>query len=74
MPDHDFVPRIVEPRLAKALEDAPVGFVLDLPARVTLDEIQRVPQGFTTLEAAVDRDRTPAGYLDRLLTGVGGPA
>ena len=117
VPDPDFVPRIVEPRLTEALEDAPVvllhgprqsgkstlvrsvgeahgrtylsfdddvvreaatsdpvGFVLDLPARVTLDEIQRVPQGFTTLEAAVDRDRTPAGYLDRLLTGVGGPA
>lgn len=109
MPGSDFVPRIVEPRLAEALEDAPVvllhgprqsgkstlvravgeahgrtylsfdddvvheaassdpvGFVLDLPARVTLDEIQRVPQLFTTLKAAVDRNRTPGRFL---LTG-----
>ena len=109
MPDPDFVPRIVEPRLTEALEDAPVvllhgprqsgkstlvrsvgeahgrtylsfdddvvreaatsdpvGFVLDLPARVTLDEIQRVPQLFTTLKAAVDRNRTPGRFL---LTG-----
>ena len=44
----------------------PVGFVRDLPARVTLDEVQRVPQLFTTLKAAVDRDRTPGRFL---LTG-----
>ena len=109
MPGSDFVPRIIEPRLVEALEDAPVvllhgprqsgkstlvrevgeadgrayfsfdddvvreaaasdpvGFVMDLPARVTLDEIQRVPQLFTTLKAAVDRDRTPGRFL---LTG-----
>jgi len=114
VPEADFVPRIVEPRLIEALEDTPVvlhhgprqsgkstlvravgeahgrdhlsfdddvvreaatsdpvGFVLDLPARVTLDEIQRVPQLFTTLKAAVDRDRTPASFIGRLLTGGG---
>jgi len=114
VPDPGCVPRLVEPRLAEALEDAPVvllhgprqsgkstavsslgqthgrtylsfdddvvreaassdpvGFVLDPPARVTLDEIKRVPQRFTTLEAAVDRERAPAGSLDRRLTGGG---
>jgi uncharacterized protein len=40
-----------------------VGFVLDLPARVTLDEIQRVPQLFMALKAAVDRDRTLGRFL-----------
>lgn len=102
-------PRLVEPRLVEALEDAPVvllhgprqsgkstlvrevgkahgrvylsfdddvvreaatsdpvGFVLDLPEHVTLDEIQRVPQLFTSLKSAVDRDRTPGRFL---LTG-----
>lgn len=34
--------------------------------RVTLDEVQRVPALFTTLKAAVDRDRTPGRFL---LTG-----
>jgi predicted AAA+ superfamily ATPase len=44
----------------------PIGFVRDLPDRVTLDEVQRVPQLFTTLKAAVDRDRKPGRFL---LTG-----
>lgn len=44
----------------------PVGFVRDLPGPATLDEVQRVPELFTTLKAAVDRDRTPGRFL---LTG-----
>lgn len=44
----------------------PVGFVRDLPGRATLDEVQRVPALFTSLKAAVDRDRTPGRFL---LTG-----
>ena len=44
----------------------PIGFVRDLPGPATLDEVQRVPELFTTLKAAVDRDRTPGRFL---LTG-----
>lgn len=44
----------------------PVGFVADLPKRVILDEVQRVPRLFTALKAAVDRHRTPGRFL---LTG-----
>ncbi len=51
--------------LASAQTD-PVGFVADLPARVILDEVQRAPLLFTTLKAAVDRDRVPGRFL---LTG-----
>ncbi len=50
---------------AAALSD-PVGFVADLPARAILDEVQRVPELFTTLKAAIDRDRTPGRFI---LTG-----
>jgi predicted AAA+ superfamily ATPase len=51
--------------LAAATSD-PVGFVDDLPERVILDEVQRVPALFTTLKRAVDRDRRPGRFL---LTG-----
>lgn len=44
----------------------PVGFVDGLPERVILDEIQHVPGLFTSLKAAVDRDRRPGRFL---LTG-----
>ncbi|MDQ3525844.1 MAG: ATP-binding protein [Chloroflexota bacterium] len=49
-----------------AAEADPVGFVDGLPERTILDEIQRVPGLFTTLKAAVDRDRRPGRFL---LTG-----
>jgi len=53
--------------VTRAAADAdPVGFVGDLPARATLDEVQRVPALFTALKTAVDRDRTPGRFL---LTG-----
>lgn len=38
-----------------ALED-PVGFVASLPARAILDEIQHLPQLFSPIKSAVDRD------------------
>lgn len=38
----------------------------DLPARAILDEVQRVPELFTTLKAAIDRDRAPGRFI---LTG-----
>ncbi|MEI6209516.1 MAG: ATP-binding protein [Desulfuromonadales bacterium] len=44
----------------------PVGFVGDLGRKVILDEVQRVPELFTSLKAAVDRDRTPGRFI---LTG-----
>ena len=52
--------------LRAAAEADPVGFVADLPERTVLDEVQRVPGLFTSLKAAVDRDRTPGRFL---LTG-----
>lgn len=50
---------------AAALAD-PAGFVDDLPARVTLDEVQRVPALFAALKSAVDRRREAGRFL---LTG-----
>ncbi len=44
----------------------PVGFVSGLPARTILDEVQRVPEIFTSLKAAIDRRRTPGRFI---LTG-----
>lgn len=44
----------------------PVGFVADLPDKAVLDEVQRVPELFTSLKAAVDRDRRPGRFI---LTG-----
>ena len=49
-----------------AAQRDPVGFVADLPARVILDEVQRVPSLFTALKAAVDRRRVPGRFI---LTG-----
>lgn len=44
----------------------PVGYVADLPAKVILDEVQRVPELFTSLKAAVDARRKPGRFI---LTG-----
>lgn len=44
----------------------PVGYVADLPARVILDEVQRVPELFTSLKAAVDARRDSGRFI---LTG-----
>jgi len=44
----------------------PIGFVGDLPERTTLDEVQRVPDLFTSLKTVIDRKRTPGRFL---LTG-----
>jgi predicted AAA+ superfamily ATPase len=52
-------------QLAAARAD-PVGFVADLPTQVILDEVQRVPELFASLKAAVDRDRRPGRFV---LTG-----
>ena len=45
-----------------ARED-PAGFVRNLPARVTLDEIQRVPELLPEIKLAVDADDRPGRFL-----------
>lgn len=53
--------------VARAAAQAdPVGFVDRLPERAILDEVQRVPDLFLSLKAAVDDDRRPGRLL---LTG-----
>ncbi len=44
----------------------PTGFIERLPSKVTLDEVQRVPELFTSIKLVVDRDRAPGRFL---LTG-----
>ena len=44
----------------------PVGFVVDLPERTILDEVQRAPELFPAIKSAVDGRRTPGRFL---LTG-----
>ena len=52
--------------LRAGAEVDPMGFVADLPDRVILDEVQRVPALFSALKLAVDRQRDPGRFL---LTG-----
>ena len=47
-------------------EADPLGFVAELPERVILDEVQRVPALFAALKLEVDRRRLPGRFL---LTG-----
>ncbi len=47
-------------------ESDPMGFIADLPERVVLDEVQRVPGLFTALKLEVDRRRAPGRFV---LTG-----
>ncbi len=49
-----------------AAQADPVGYVADLPEQVILDEVQRVPELFTSLKAAVDGQRKPGRFI---LTG-----
>lgn len=51
--------------LAAASRD-PAGFLAGLDGPVVLDEVQRAPELFLAIKAAVDRDRRPGRYL---LTG-----
>ncbi|MEA3231705.1 MAG: ATP-binding protein [Thermodesulfobacteriota bacterium] len=52
--------------LLSAAQSDPTGFVDDLPERAILDEVQRVPEIFTSLKLTIDRHRTPGRFL---LTG-----
>ncbi|MBW8074466.1 MULTISPECIES: ATP-binding protein [Metallibacterium] len=49
-----------------AAQADPAGFVSDLPERMILDEVQRVPALFAALKIAVDRKRVPGRFI---LTG-----
>lgn len=49
-----------------AAKDDPVGFVAGLSGPVILDEVQRAPEIFLPIKAAVDRNRKPGHFL---LTG-----
>lgn len=51
--------------LASAKSD-PVGFVANLPNRVILDEVQRVPEIFTSIKSVIDKRRTAGQFI---LTG-----
>ncbi len=49
-----------------AVRADPSGFVSDLPAKCILDEVQRVPEIFTSLKLAIDQRRSPGRFI---LTG-----
>lgn len=49
-----------------AAKSDPAGFINGLQGAATLDEVQRVPELFLAIKAAVDRQRTPGQFL---LTG-----
>jgi predicted AAA+ superfamily ATPase len=55
-----------EDAVRAAAQRDPTGFVAELPERVILDEVQRVPALFTAIKVAVDRRRVPGRFL---LTG-----
>lgn len=66
---------LLSPRQYLTLDDAvvlnaaksdPAGFINGLAGPVTLDEVQRAPELFLAIKAAVDRDRQPGRFL---LTG-----
>jgi hypothetical protein len=55
-----------DPGILAAARRDPNGFVAGLSAPVTLDEIQHVPELFSVIKAAIDRNRQPGRFL---LTG-----
>ncbi len=55
-----------DPAARAAATADPAGFVAGLPDRVILDEAQRVPELFSALKLAVDRQRQPGRFV---LTG-----
>lgn len=52
--------------VSSAARGDPIGFVGALPPKTILDEVQRVPEIFTSLKAAIDRRRTAGRFI---LTG-----
>ena len=64
-PQYAYVSFDDDSSLAFARSD-PVGFVMALPRKVVLDEVQRVPELMRAIKMAVDRDRAPGRFV---LTG-----
>jgi len=64
-PEYAYITFDNETQLQAAKAD-PVGFVRDLPKYVILDEIQRIPELFSTIKDSVDQDRLPGRFV---LTG-----
>lgn len=62
---HDYI-SFDDDNQRQAAQADPVGFVQSLPGKVILDEIQRVPELFTSIKAAVDKHRQPGRFI---LTG-----
>ena len=52
--------------VTKAAKEDPIGFVQGLSKRVILDEVQKVPNIFSTLKKEVDNNRMPGRFI---LTG-----
>lgn len=52
-----------DPGVLAAAKGDPNGFVAGLNPRVTLDEIQHVPELFPVIKAAIDRKRRPGRFL-----------
>lgn len=50
----------------QAAKADPVGFVLSLPEKTILDEVQRTPELFSAIKLSVDGNRTPGRFI---LTG-----
>ena len=63
--DYEYV-SFDDDNLRAGAQTDPMGFVYDLPERVILDEVQRVPELFTALKLEVDRRRVPGRFV---LTG-----
>jgi len=52
--------------IRRAAQNDPIGFVAGLPTRVILDEVQRVPEIFTSLKTVIDLRRSAGRFI---LTG-----
>lgn len=55
-----------QPSFVTAAKNDPEGFIAGLPEKVTLDEVQHVPEIFSCIKASIDRHRQPGRFL---LTG-----
>lgn len=64
-PEYAYLSLDDEATLAFARSD-PTGFVLALPERAVLDEVQRVPELLRTIKLSVDNNRSPGRFV---LTG-----
>lgn len=52
--------------ISQSAQRDPIGFVAGLPKRAILDEVQRVPEIFTSLKAVIDNKRSAGRFI---LTG-----